>query len=101
MWFRLRDTESNDPLMWPRRQLPSMKRMIEAWFVRVLSTKLARAHGEMTSSGSRGPKPHRPSWPPSDGPLPQAPVPVSASAALWEGLVMPLKAWSYQPSESS
>ena len=38
-----------------RPQLSSMKLMIDDWSVRVWSTAFCFAHGETTSSGSRGP----------------------------------------------
>ena len=42
----------------------------------------------MTSSGKRGPKPHRPPYSPAAG-VPHAPVPVNASALLAERLGVP------------
>ena len=60
MLFRLPEIESKLPEMAGSPQLPSMNLVIEAWLVSVWSTKLDFAQGEMTSSGSRGPRPQRP-----------------------------------------
>src|SRR5262245_55474223 len=56
---------SDEPAMGGSDQLSSRNRRIEDWSVRVWSTALVLAHGEMTSNGSRGPYPQRPFWPPS------------------------------------
>ena len=85
-------------------QLSSMNWLIEAWLVSVWSTKLDFAQGEMTSSGSRGPRPQRPCSARQRG---GAGVPTRARPGegvtnrVWDGLVTPEYAWSYQPSESS
>ena len=66
-----------------------------------LSTELRRAHGETTSSGSRGPYPHR-SWKAPAAAVPQWPGPVRASfAGSFDWLTIGGITWSYQPSESS
>ena len=61
----LDSTWSAEPGMPGRRQLYSTKLMIEAWSAEVVSTSLSRANGEITSNGSRGPKPQRPCSPAS------------------------------------
>src|SRR5262252_970688 len=92
-------SEDPPPIL-PVRQLSSIKRRIEDWSVRVLSTKLRLANGEMTIKGRRGPKPHFPSWLPG-ALVPQLPAPFKASAGVLEGLTIGDITWSYQPSESS
>src|ERR1700723_2945130 len=99
---------SNDPvpIRWPLRNVSSMKWMIEDWSVGVLSMKFLFAHGEITSSGRRGPCPQRPctGTPLDMGPArvapPLTPLQMAASAVELEPLTMSVR-WSYQPSESS
>src|SRR5690348_519633 len=85
----------------PVFQLSSMNRVIEDWSVVALSTKFDFANGETTSSGSRGPYPQRPWYPPAGWLVPQVLGPDRASAEVWESLTMGDIWWSYQPSESS
>src|SRR5262249_49116853 len=92
---------SNEPAIGGRPQLYSMKFGIDARSLRFESTAFRLAHGEMSSSGWRGPKPQRPCWPASGVPEPHWPAPVSESATVCDGFVTPLYTWSYQPSESS
>ncbi len=89
MLFRLPEIESKLPEMAGSPQLPSMNLVIEAWLVSVWSTKLDFAQGEMTSSGSRGPRPQRPCSPASAVPAPHAPAPVRVSPTPLDGLVTP------------
>src|SRR6478609_2532671 len=74
--------ESADSLpMWPRFQLCSMNWVIDACSVNVLSTKFWRAHGEITSSGVRGPTPQRSFWVGAFVSEPHLPGPLRASLA--------------------
>src|ERR1700761_3459029 len=49
-----------EPGIVPTPQLYSMKFTTDAWSTSVWSTVFVFAYGEMTRSGRRGPKPHRP-----------------------------------------
>jgi len=55
MLSRLPELASALPEMVGSPQLSSTNLVIDAWLVSVWSTKLVFAHGEMTSSGCRGP----------------------------------------------
>jgi len=92
---------SKEPSIVGRCQLSSTNFRMEDWSVTVWSMKLCFAHGEMTNSGRRGPKPQRPFSPPSGVCLvvsPHSPVPVRkscgpgalATVEVFEGLWMPL-----------
>src|SRR5581483_6445130 len=92
---------SKDPEIAGRFQLYSMKFTIDAWSLRLWSTVSGAAHGEISSVGSRGPKPHRPCSPPSGVPeVPHLPdggrplafvfVFVRLSATVNDGFVTPL-----------
>ena len=95
-----------------------MKLIIELWSLMLPSTKFVFAHGEITSSGSLGPKPQRPCSPASGpggllyaawqspdvgfaAPIVPSAVLVRLSAGDCDWFVTPLKSWSYLPSESS
>ena len=67
----------------------------------VLSTKFCFAHGEITSSGVRGPTPQRSFCAGGVVVEPHLPGPLSASAASWDWRMIGPIWWSYQPSESS
>src|SRR5262249_41912364 len=88
--------------MRPVFQLSSMNRRMEVWSVTVWSTKFALAYGEITSSGRRGPYPHRP-WYAIAGAVGagHAPGRVSGSSDVAEAETTGDDLWSYQPSESS
>src|SRR6202042_2546472 len=99
---RLPAAESAEPLpIRPRPQLSSMNRGIDAWSVNVLSTKFCFAHGEMTSSGWRGPTPQRSFCAGGVAPGPPLPGPFRASDGPWDWRMIGPIWWSYQPSESS
>src|SRR2546430_4625644 len=93
---------SADPGIAGRPQLYSTRLMNEVWSLRLLSTALCLANGEITIIGSRGPKPQRPWTPPSgecDVSLPHSPevgpvraVFVRLSDGPNDGFVTPLYA---------
>src|SRR5450432_3291197 len=57
----------NEPVMGGSFQLSWTNFGIELMSVSEWSTEFCFAHGEMTSSGSRGPYPQRPFWPANGG----------------------------------
>src|SRR5258708_30982408 len=90
-----------------RFQFSSMNFTTELWSLSELATKSGLAYREMTSSGSRGPNPHRPcsGWlelfTGTSAAEPHWPVPVSVSCEVCSALVIGPSPWSDQPSESS